>query len=61
MSDTSRISGHNFRITVADDRGVPLRAVCSCGEWSWSRPDGDIWADTLPDEARAHVAAEVEP
>lgn len=40
-------------VHTADDRGVPLSASCPCG-WTWQRPAGDDWADTLPDGARAH-------
>lgn len=45
---------HRFTVTDADDRGVPTAAVCACGQWTWLRPDGDDWADTLPTLARAH-------
>lgn len=49
---------HRFQITVAHPvRGVPERAECSCGSWSWTRPAGDRWADTLPPAARAHQVA----
>jgi hypothetical protein len=45
-----------IRITTADERGVPTHAECPCG-WSWDRPDGDEWADTLPTAARTHQRA----
>jgi hypothetical protein len=50
---------HAITITAADG-GAPTAARCSCGAWSWTRPAGDRWADTLPPAARAHrlVSAE---
>jgi hypothetical protein len=52
------VTVHDVTITHAEN-GAPLRAECSCG-WTWLRPDGDRWADTLPPAARAHRLAAVE-
>ena len=36
------------------ERGVPEAAHCNnCGT-VWRRPEGDEWADTLPELARKH-------
>ena len=45
----------SWTIDDADtERGVPEAAHCdSCGT-VWRRPEGDEWADTLPDLARTH-------
>lgn len=42
-------------VLIDADGGAPNAAVCSCGAWSWQRPAGDRWADTLPPAARAHL------
>jgi len=47
---------HSVRITAGDDMGIPTAAVCECGGWAWTRPDGDGRADTLVAGARAHRA-----
>jgi hypothetical protein len=46
--------GHDIALTEADRSGVPVAAECECGGWRWSRPEGDLLADTLPTAARAH-------
>jgi hypothetical protein len=52
------IEEHTFTNTDADtDRGIPTAARCSCGAWTWQRPDGDEHSDTLPEAARAHRLA----
>ena len=45
----------SWTIDDADtERGVPEAAHCdSCGT-VWRRPEGDEWADTLPELARTH-------
>jgi hypothetical protein len=47
------MTDHPITITAADDRGIPTDARCSCG-WTWHRPDGDDYADTLPRSSRNH-------
>jgi hypothetical protein len=47
------MTDHPIAITDADDRGIPTDARCPCG-WTWHRPDGDDYADTLPTASRAH-------
>jgi hypothetical protein len=43
-------------ITSADtDRGIPTAARCPCGA-TWTLPDGDPHADTLPAWATSHEA-----
>ena len=45
----------SWTIDDADpERGVPEKAHCdSCGT-VWRRPEGDEWAETLPELARTH-------
>jgi hypothetical protein len=43
-----------FRITSADERGVPVRAQCDDCGFKWRRPAGDPIADSLPIWGRMH-------
>lgn len=53
---------HECHLGVPTDEepdGAPMLAWCTadgCG-WTWTRPDGDRWADTLTLAWRAHRAA----
>lgn len=50
---------HTIAVLRADDRGIPTAARCAQCGWTWQRPAGDDYADTLATEARQHRPAAV--